>query len=156
MKRLFLLLGLVYGLLACNSGPTKDVPEGQLSANIINAPRTANGIDANAVKGVPKLHFADTNYNFGWMGEGEQATHEFSFVNEGKSPLIISGATTTCGCTVPEFSREPIAPGKSGLLKVTFSSQGKWGHILKSIVVSSNAFPAVQVLTITADINPKK
>ena len=156
MKRLFLLFGLMIGLLSCKSGPTKDVPPGQLSANIITDPRTANGIDSDAVKEVPKLHFADTSYNFGWMGEGETAVHEFTFSNEGKSPLIISGASTSCGCTVPDFSREPIAPGKSGILKVTFSSEGKWGHILKSIVVSTNAFPAVQVLTITADIKPKE
>lgn len=156
MTRLFLIFGMMVGLLACKSGPTKSVPAGQLSAAIINDPRTANGIDADAVKEVPKMHFADTSYNFGWMGEGEVATHEFSFFNEGKSPLIIAGATTSCGCTVPEFSREPILPGKSGTLKVTFSSQGKWGHILKSVTVSSNAFPAVQVLTITADIKSTK
>lgn len=107
------------------------------------------------VKNLPVLSFTDTAHDFGMMAEGEKAEHEFAFRNEGKSPLIIAGATSSCGCTVPEFSREPIPPGGSGVLKVSFSSAGKQGHILKAVTVSSNAFPAMRVLTITAEVPAK-
>jgi hypothetical protein len=130
------------------------VPEGQLSTKMIHNPRTAEGLDAADVKDLPVLTFADTAHDFGLLGEGERVEHEFTFKNDGKSPLIIAGASTTCGCTVPEFSREPIPPGGSGSLKVTFASDGKQGHILKAITVSSNAFPAARVLTITAEVKP--
>jgi len=155
MIRIVLPLLLLSALAACQSEPTKKVPEGQLSASVINDPRSATGLDVQAAGEAAKMHFADTSHNFGWMNEGEVVTHDFSFTNTGKSPLIIAGASTTCGCTVPDYTKEPIAPGKSGNLKVTFSSAGKWGHILKSIVVSSNAFPATQVITIIADIKSK-
>jgi len=140
--------------ISCNNGPSKDVPAGQLSASMIHNPRTASGVNTEEIKDFPVMKFQDTTYNFGWMGEGERVEHEFSFTNTGKSPLIVAGATSTCGCTVPEFSKEPIAPGGNGSLKVTFSSAGKSGHILKSITVSSNAYPTARVLTITADIKP--
>ncbi len=154
MKLFFLTAAcaLCVALAACNNGPTKEVPAGQLSAKVIHNPRSAGGINPAELKESPVMVFADTSHNFGWMGEGEKVEHEFSFKNTGKSPLIIAGASVTCGCTVPEFSREPIPPGGSGSLKVTFSSAGKQGHVLKTITVSSNAFPAVQILTITADI----
>jgi len=139
---------------ACKDSQSDKVPEGQLSAKMIHNPRSADGVNPADLKDLPVLHFADTSYNFGWMGAGERAEHEFTFENTGRGPLVIAGATSTCGCTVPEFSRDPIPPGGKGSLKVTFSSEGKQGHILKSISVSSNAFPAVQVLTITADVKP--
>jgi len=152
---LYLLLAVaVMQAISCNNGPSKEVPAGQLSASVIHNPRTANGVNSDEIKDFPVMNFQDTSYNFGWMGEGERVEHEFSFKNTGKTPLIVAGATSTCGCTVPEFSKEPIPPGGSGSLKVTFSSAGKSGHVLKSITVSSNAYPTVRVLTITADIKP--
>ena len=148
-----LLTGLIcVAMLSCNSGPSKEVPEGQLSAKMIHNPRSADGINPEDLKDLPVLSFEDTTHDFGWMGEGERAEHEFVFKNTGKSPLIVAGATSTCGCTVPDFSKEPIPPGGSGKLKVTFSSAGKQGHILKTVTVNSNAFPSVKLLTITADI----
>ena len=140
---------------ACNEQKSDKVPAGQLSAKMIHNPRSAEGIDPADIKNLPVLHFADTSHDFGLMGDGERAEHEFTFENQGKSPLIIAGATSSCGCTIPEFSREPIPPGGNGRLKVTFSSAGKQGHILKSVSVSSNAYPPVQVLTITADVKPE-
>ena len=104
---------------------------------------------------VPILVFPDTTHDFGMMSAGERAEHEFSFKNTGKSPLIITEASSSCGCTIPTFSHQPIPPGGSGTMKVLFSSAGKQGHILKSITVSSNAFPAVRILTITAEVKPE-
>jgi hypothetical protein len=155
MKSSFLLMicAAVIFSAACNDQSDK-VPEGQLSAKMIHNPRSAEGINTAEVKSLPVLVFSDTAHDFGLLGQGEHVEHEFTFRNEGKSPLIIAGATSTCGCTVPEFSREPIQPGGSGSLKVTFASEGKQGHILKAVTVSSNAFPATRILTITAEVKP--
>ena len=157
MKRALFSLSCAAALLAaaCGDRRSEQVPEGQLSASIIHNPRSADGVTSSDVKDLPVLRFSDTAHDFGLMTAGEHVEHEFSFRNEGKSPLIIAGATSTCGCTVPEYSREPIPPGGSGTLKVTFSSAGKQGHILKAITVSSNAYPAVRTLTITADVKPE-
>ncbi len=139
---------------ACSDRESTRVPEGQISAKMIRNPRSADGIDPTALKELPVIKFDDTSHNFGMMSSGEIVEHEFTFRNEGKGPLIIAGATSSCGCTVPEFSREPIPPGGSGSLKVTFSSVGKQGYIVKGISVTSNAFPSIQDLTVTADIKP--
>jgi hypothetical protein len=122
---------------------------------MINNPRSADGIDPADIKDMPIMFFADTTHDFGLMGDGEKAEHEFIVENRGKSPLIIAGAASSCGCTVPEFSREPIQPGGNGKLKVTFSSAGKQGHIVKAITVSGNSYPPTRVLTITADVKPE-
>jgi hypothetical protein len=154
MKRsfLFAICGITLFCPACGNQQSGNVPAGQLSAKMIHNPRSAEGINPSDLKDLPLLVFTDTAHDFGLMNAGERVEHEFAFKNTGKSPLIIAGATSSCGCTVPEYSREPIPPGGSGTLKVTFSSAGKQGHILKAISVSSNAYPAVRVLTITADI----
>jgi hypothetical protein len=71
------------------------------------------------------IEFTETTYDFGTVKEGEKVTHSYKFKNTGKEPLIISNAKGSCGCTVPEWPREPIAPGKTGEIKVVFDSSGK-------------------------------
>jgi len=140
---------------ACKDDDSTRVPDGQMSAKMIRNPRSADGLDTAALKELPVIKFSDTAHDFGWMGAGEIVEHEFTFKNVGNGPLIIAGATSSCGCTIPEFSREPIPPGGNGSLKVTFSSAGKQGHIVKGISVTSNSFPSIQDLTISADIKPE-
>lgn len=101
---------------------------------------------------LPVLTFPDTTYDFGMIKEGETVEHEFTFKNTGRSPLIVTGASSSCGCTVPTFTNEPVPPGGTGTLKVTFASAGKHGRVGKAVTVTSNAYPATKMLTITADI----
>jgi hypothetical protein len=138
-------------LAACNDD-SKKIPPGQSSASIINNPRTADGVDEKEVAELPVLTFPDTTHDFGMMKEGEKAEHEFIFKNTGRSPLIIAGATSTCGCTAPSFTHEPVPPGGTGSIKVVFSSAGKHGHVVKPVTVTSNAYPASKVVTISADV----
>lgn len=140
---------------SCSDKDSQRVPEGQISAKLIHNPRSADGIDTGSSNELPVMTFADTAYDFGTMVAGETSEHVFSFRNTGKSTLVLAGANSSCGCTVPEFSREPIAPGGDGTLKVTFASAGKEGHIMKAITVASNAYPSTQVLVITADVKPQ-
>jgi len=79
-----------------------------------------------------------------------------SFTNTGKTPLLISGAIGTCGCTVADYPREPIAPGKTGVLKTVFNTEGKPGHQEKGITISANTEIGTQYLYIQADVTPAK
>ena len=87
----------------------------------------------------PKIVFAEKSFEFGDITQGEKVEHIFMFENIGTEPLILSDVRTTCGCTAPEWPREPIAPGAKAKLKVVFNSTGKMGLQNKVITVMSNA-----------------
>jgi hypothetical protein len=86
----------------------------------------------------PLMTFDVMEHNFGTIKQGEVATYEFKFKNTGKEPLVISEAHGSCGCTVPDWPKDPIAPGKTGIIKVTFNSTGKSGAIDKTVTINSN------------------
>ncbi len=86
-----------------------------------------------------QIVFAETAFDFGDIVQGDKVEHVFEFENSGTEPLILSDVRTTCGCTAPEWPREPIAPGASGAVKVVFNSVGKIGVQNKVITVMSNA-----------------
>jgi len=87
----------------------------------------------------PKIVFAESSFDFGEIVQGDRVEHVFEFENVGTEPLILSNVRTTCGCTAPEWPREPIAPGTSSSVKVVFNSTGKMGMQNKVITVMSNA-----------------
>jgi hypothetical protein len=96
-------------------------------------------IDKNA----PKFSFVGgETYDFGNLTDQKDAEHVFQFKNTGKTPLIITNASASCGCTVPEFPKEPIMPGKTGAIKVTFHTAGKSGPFNKTVFINSNASAA--------------
>jgi len=95
-------------------------------------------------------------YDFEKIVQGEKVQHEFKFKNTGKSPLIISNATATCGCTIPETPKEPILPGKEGVIKVVFNSEGKMGMQDKVVTVTSNANPNISTVHLVGEVLEKK
>ena len=86
-----------------------------------------------------KFQFKEETHDFGTIAEGPAATYEFTFKNVGKEPLIITNAHASCGCTVPEFNQDPVLPGKTGKIKVTYNTQGRTGPINKTVFIKSNA-----------------
>lgn len=98
------------------------------------------------------ISFESNNYDFGKVKEGDKVTHEFKFTNEGATPLIISNATATCGCTVPEYPKEPIKPGEAGVIKVVFDSSGKSGMQNKVVTLTTNANPSSTELYLTGEV----
>jgi len=113
-------------------------------ANVAHAqnPVSVTPVAKKAVnKNAPKLLFTDKNdtYDFGKVPEGPVAEHIFEFKNVGKEPLIISNCNASCGCTTPEWNKEPILPGKKGKITVRYNTQGRVGPIAKSVYVTSNA-----------------
>ncbi|MCC7051111.1 MAG: DUF1573 domain-containing protein [Bacteroidia bacterium] len=100
----------------------------------------------------PEFKFEKEEYNFGTIKQGESVTYEFKFTNTGKDPLIITEAHGSCGCTQPEFPKEPIKKGQPGILKVTFNSSGKMGAQDKTITITSNAKIPTKILHIKGTI----
>ena len=146
MKRLFATLLLVTSLIAaCNQASQNDI-----DVDLINNPNSADGYDSN--EPLPIMAFDNELHDFGRISQGESITYSFHFVNKGKSDLIISGCSATCGCTVADYPRKRIAPGDDGYVTVTFNSQGKTGQQYQEVTVSSNAQPSKNVLKIVAQV----
>lgn len=104
-----------------------------------------------------KIEFDKTTHNFGTFSESSPVvTATFNFTNTGKAPLVIHQAVASCGCTVPEYTQEPIQPGKTGTIKVTYNGEGKLlGHFRKSVTLRTNAEPEITRLYIEGDMIPK-
>lgn len=91
---------------------------------------------------------SDSTFQFGNITEGDIVEHDFKFKNDGQFPLIINNVTASCGCTIPEWPREPISPGAESSIKVRFNSKGKPGPQVKTITVFANTEPAYSELRI--------
>ena len=142
-KRRYILLGwlILVVVSACNNKP------GNLSTDVVTNPNTANG---EVKDNLPVIEFEKDIHDFGKMIQGEKVSYGFKFKNTGKSDLVISQVNTSCGCTAPKFSQEPIKPGEERVITVTFDSKGRKGIQNKSITVLSNCQPSTTVVRIKA------
>ncbi len=163
------LAAALFFLAACNSGggentqepaenqmQTQEAP--QIDPGTVNNPMTAEQPEADPNDPtLPVLSFESDNFEFpGTIMEGERVRHSFKFTNTGKSDLIISDASAPCGCTIPSYSKEPIAPGESGKIDVEYNSENRGGgRHEKSVRVTSNAIPKVKELRIVVNVTPK-
>lgn len=129
MKKAFLALAFVaFGTAAAYAQSPAQTPAA-----------TATPKDRLNDKKAPRFQFTEETHDFGNLKEGPDAEYVFQFKNTGKEPLVITNASASCGCTVPEFPKEPILPGKKGQLKVTFHTAGKSGPFQKTVFIQSNA-----------------
>ncbi|RDC63693.1 DUF1573 domain-containing protein [Adhaeribacter pallidiroseus] len=101
------------------------------------------------------LKFETETHDFGNLLEGQPAVYEFKFKNTGDQPVIISNVQPSCGCTTPDWSKEPISPGKNGMVKAVYNSVGRPGAFHKSITVTSNAATTTQALFIKGTVLDK-
>ncbi len=178
MKRSFLSMLLVactclFMMSACNqsqgeeSGDSADAPAKE-QTTVESKPATTEttpAADANKAAGADaaaeaddtpktKIEFAEMTHDFGTIDEGDKVSHVFKFTNAGEEPLIINSAKGSCGCTVPEWPRDPIAPGGEGEIKVEFNSKGKKNKQTKTVTINANTDPNPTRLTIKADVTP--
>lgn len=93
-----------------------------------------------------------SRYDFGTIQEGETARHVFTFRNEGDAPFKLTAVRPSCGCTTPNWTAEPVAPGKSGQITVEYDSNGRPGPFKKSIYVASTADPDLVILYIEGTV----
>lgn len=94
--------------------------------------------ESDAKKPQFKFNGGDS-HDFGTLEEGGVAEYKFVFKNTGKSPLIIQNAAASCGCTTPEWSKEPVKPGKTGTITVRYDTKGRPGPFTKNVWITSNA-----------------
>ena len=94
----------------------------------------------------PAISFNNKIWDFGTITDGEVVEHTFRFTNTGTKDLVISSASASCGCTIPEWPKEPIAPGEKGEIKVEFNSNGKKDMVTKDITILANTNPVKTIL----------
>lgn len=100
------------------------------------------------------ISFEETAYDWGEIDAGEKVLNVFTFTNTGDEPLILSNAKGSCGCTVPAWPKEPIAPGESGEIVVVFDSKGKKNKQSKRVTITANISPAQTFLTMKGSVIP--
>ena len=108
--------------------------------------------------GDAEIKFENTTHDFGTFSEdAPKVTCTFKFTNTGDGMLVIHQAIASCGCTVPQYSKEPIKPGESGEIIVTYNGEGKFpGHFKKSITVRTNGKQEIIRLYVTGDMLPSE
>jgi hypothetical protein len=125
------------------------------NADLIRNPASANP-GSGAGQEVAAISFPDSLAVFGEVEEGTIVDVQFEFTNTGESPLAISRAYSTCGCTVPEWPKAPVLPGEKGALHVRFDTRGKVGKQNKPIYITANTLPATTKVYLIGEVIPGK
>jgi len=151
-KKVILASLVALAIASCGNGSEKQGEE--ITTDLINNPATASTASTEAADkdNAPFYEFEEEVKEFGKITQGESVTTEFRFRNVGKSNLIISSAQGSCGCTVPEWPKEPIKPGEDGVIKVTFNSEGKHGIQNKTVTLIANTIPNTKVLALKGEV----
>ena len=147
MKKLILSVAIISVLFACSGNNDSQ----ELNTDLINNPNSASSSEVDKDK-LPFFEFVEEVVDFGTITQGEVVSTNFKFKNVGKSDLIISSAQGSCGCTVPEWPKEPIKPGEEGKIAVTFNSTGKQGKQNKTITLVANTIPNTKVIALKGDV----
>tara|TARA_B110000879_G_scaffold47912_1_gene67486 strand:+ start:4078 stop:4533 length:456 start_codon:yes stop_codon:yes gene_type:complete len=150
MKNNILIALLSLGLIACNENASSKIDSSKQKI------RTQVTLDQVDTPSDAKMEFEATEWNFGEITQGESVEYAFEFTNTGSEPLIITNAKGSCGCTVPVWPREPVAPGESGVVDVKFNSKGKKGKQNKKVTLTTNMVPSQMVLKVTGLVNLKE
>lgn len=144
-KTLFLAVLVAFGMTSC-----KDNAAEKVSADNVAA---AAERDTQADK-YPVMSFSETTYDFGTINQGEAQEHVFTFTNTGEADLVIVDAKSSCGCTVPQYPKTPIAPGETGEMLVKFNGSGK-NQVSKTVTVTANTQKGKEMISIKAFVTPK-
>ncbi|MBX9852800.1 MAG: DUF1573 domain-containing protein [Cytophagaceae bacterium] len=119
--------------------------------SVFSFPQTTEG-----PKNGPIITFLEKAHDFGDIQQGEKVEYVFKFKNTGTQPLIVTDVVTTCSCTAKRWTKEPIPPGNTGEVILTFDSAGKQGIQNKVITILSNAANAIERVSIRVNVMPKQ
>ncbi len=156
------LLGLVIGLLLLLFSCKKEqsditvgkLKDGESLSDIISSPLDEND-DIDTVN-VAEMNFEKNTFYFGEVIEGEKVNTTFYFTNSGKKPLLIKDARSTCGCTVPTYPKEFIAPGSRDSIQVVFDTKNKMGYQNKAVTLIANTYPNKTIVYLKGKVKEKK
>ena len=161
-----ILAALTLGFASCNEGgntaveskPMTSSDKAAPSAPAVNAKPQAFDPAKDAAQApagpTTSMVFDTYEHDFGTLDEGDAVTHVFSFTNTGSEPLLLEKCKGSCGCTVPQCPKTPIAPGAQGEIEVKFNSKGKKNNQTKTVTINANTDPAQTILKIKAFVNP--
>lgn len=146
LKQINIILLAISFALLCSCGSS----DKNADVDIIHNPNSAEGYDNS--ERMPRITFENDMHDFGQLMAGENISYSFKFTNTGNADLVISGCDASCGCTIADYPRERIAPGKTGYITVSFKSAGMSGQQMKEVIVSSNTQPSHTRLRISATV----
>ncbi|MBE14767.1 MAG: DUF1573 domain-containing protein [Dokdonia sp.] len=142
MKKGILVLGVLTAMIftSCKEDATSKVKEENVEV--------AAARDEKATE-YPVMTFDETEYDFGKIKKGNAVEHKFTFTNTGKAPLVIVDAKSSCGCTVPQYSKDPVAPGEKGELLVKYNGSGT-NAVTKTVTIKANTASGKETIRIKA------
>ena len=141
---LLLLIAAFAFTVSCNNN------DGKIPANVVHNPISASG--EQDLDELPEITFNETLHDFGTVIEGEKVIYNFTFTNTGKTDLILSSVSASCGCTATKYTNDPVAPGDEGIVTVTFDSRNRRGFQNKSVTIIANTQPNKTMLRIKAKV----
>ena len=154
MRKFISIISVIF-LTACGSQVSDlELRVAKLETEIASM-RKGGGSSIVPAGAFPKFSFDQEEHNFGQIRDGDIVSHTFRFTNSGEAPLIISKATAACGCTVPQWPKQPIPVGGSGEIQVQFDSSNKPGMQNKVVTITANTESKVKKLLIRAQVNPR-
>lgn len=138
---------LLFAFIACKNTETP--------ATIAPAPPAkATAVEKRSPEEASRFSWEKQEHNFGDISASEKVSHTFRFTNTGKVPMMISDASGSCGCTVPDYPKNPIAPGAGGEITVTFDPANKQGMTSKIVTLRANTESGIERIVIKANIIP--
>ena len=148
MKKSILIIAIMSAFVftSCKENAAEKVSEEKVAE--------AADRDANAGK-YPVITFAESEFDFGTIDQGTKVEHVFKFTNTGDAPLVIVDAKSSCGCTVPVYPKDPVAPGAEAELLVKFNGSGK-NQVSKTVTITANTAAGKETIKIKAFVNPKE
>ena len=148
MRKATVILGVLAltAFVSCKEKATEKIEESNVAA--------AAARDESA-KSLPVITFEEQEFDFGTIEQNTPQEHTFVFTNTGEAPLIITNASSSCGCTVPDYPKNvPIQPGEKGELVVKFNGSGM-NQVVKTVTLNTNTAAGQEMLRIKAFVNPK-
>jgi len=167
VSRLLVILVIAAALVSCrDKAAEKRIAELEARLNSLEgnkaaspappaAAETATPAETKPEGPLPAIDFERTDYDFGTIREGQKVNYTYKFKNNGAAPLIVQSVQPSCGCTAPDWSRDPIPVGGTGFVKVEFDSNGKPGMQNKMVTVTANTWPKQMKLNFKAMVTPK-
>ncbi len=151
-------IAAIFAMVSCKKN--EGTSEVRLDEKNMVLPQDANGniIVPKKVykKGeYPEIAIEEANFDFGTINQGDKVEHIFKFKNTGKNDLIVINAQASCGCTIPEWTKDYIKPGAGGEIKIIFNSEGKSGEVTKTVTLTTNTEAAREIITFKTNILTK-
>lgn len=151
LSRLVIVVSIVFQACSTKSASENSQENSSSAQELITLPAPKINVVAQE-QTEAYIVFEKTKHDFGKVYHGEKLEYTFFFTNKGQDNLVIYSSNASCGCTVPEFEKQPIPPGKQGRIKIVFDTKGFRGLQNKSISVVSNASNNYVLLIVSANI----